>query len=194
MISRSDALGLALGLVLGGPPALGATGLDDRIPSKQATGTPSVDLGLPLLPPTESLTVPKAPVVSNPLWAIPLSSLSATRDRPIFSPSRRPPASPVIAEPDVPPPKPTPPPEPDHPLLSLVGTIVSESGGFGVFVDQVTTNLVRLRTGQGHAGWVLRSVRGREAIFERDQQTFTLALPPPSMVEPNASTMEPSSR
>jgi len=192
MIGRGGALGLALGLILGGSPALGATGVDDRNPSNQATGSPSVDLGLPLVPPGESATVPKAPVVSNPLWAVPLSLLSATRDRPIFSPSRRPPTPPVLAEPYVPPPKPTPPVEPDHPLLSLVGTIVSESGGIGVFVDQVTTNLVRLRTGQGHAGWVLRSVRGREAIFERDQQTYTLALPPPSMVEPNATIMGPS--
>lgn len=29
---------------------------------------------------------------ANPLWAIPLKQLSNTRERPIFSPSRRPPA------------------------------------------------------------------------------------------------------
>src|SRR5262245_5386505 len=34
----------------------------------------------------------------NPLWAIPLSALSATRDRPLFTPSRRAPA-PVVAGP-----------------------------------------------------------------------------------------------
>ena len=35
----------------------------------------------------------------NPLWAIPLRALTVTRDRPIFSPSRRPPAAAVIAAP-----------------------------------------------------------------------------------------------
>ena len=33
----------------------------------------------------------------NPLWAVPLSLLSVTRDRPIFSPSRRPPPAAVAA-------------------------------------------------------------------------------------------------
>jgi len=54
------------------------------------------------------------------------------------------------------------------------------------FVDQVITNLVRLRTGQDHAGWVLRSVRGREAIF--DQQTYTLALLQPLWGRPCVET------
>ncbi len=37
----------------------------------------------------------------NPLWAIPLSSLTATRERPIFLPSRRAPAPAVAATPQV---------------------------------------------------------------------------------------------
>ena len=41
------------------------------------------------------------PRAGNPLWAIPLSALSATRDRPLFSTSRRPPivAVPIVAPP-----------------------------------------------------------------------------------------------
>lgn len=38
---------------------------------------------------------------ANPLWAIPLKQLSNTRERPIFSPSRRPPA-PAVAGPPPP--------------------------------------------------------------------------------------------
>jgi hypothetical protein len=63
----------------------------------------------------------------NPLWSLPLSSLSVTRERPIFSPSRRPPPPPAVAAPYVPPVSqsqpPSKPPEPDHPPLTLVGTL-----------------------------------------------------------------------
>src|SRR5262245_13797637 len=37
----------------------------------------------------------------NPLWAIPMSSLPVTRERPLFLPSRRPPAAPAVAGPPV---------------------------------------------------------------------------------------------
>src|SRR5262249_56938753 len=40
---------------------------------------------------------PADPPHGNPLWGIPLSGLSATRGRPIFSPTRRPPAPAVFA-------------------------------------------------------------------------------------------------
>jgi general secretion pathway protein N len=116
----------------------------------------------------------------NPLWAVPLKSLSVTRERPIFTPSRRPPAPPVLAaaisRPAPPPPKPS---EPDHPLLSLVGTVVGSTEGIGIFLDQTTKAVVRLRTGEDHSGWILRSVEGREARFDKGQQTATLALPAP---------------
>ena len=125
----------------------------------------------------------------NPLWAIPLRSLTATRERPIFSPSRRPPSPPVVAAAYVPPAK-APvarPAEPDKPQLALVGTIAGENDGIGIFLDQATNAVIRLKTGQDHAGWVLRSVKGREAKFDRGRQTATLALPPPGSGPPPAS-------
>src|SRR5262245_1587560 len=77
-------------------------------------------------------TSSEATQIANPLWAVTLTSLSVTRERPIFSPSRRPPQPPAIAAP--PPAKPPPPPppakaaEPERPSLTLVGTIAgSES-------------------------------------------------------------------
>jgi len=120
------------------------------------------------------------PLAGNPLWVIPLESLSATRERPIFSPSRRPPPPPVLAAASAAPAKPPPPKpaEPDHPLLSPVGTIVGGGENIAVFLDQATKDVVRLKIGEGHDGWILRSVRGREASFEKDHQTATLALPP----------------
>jgi hypothetical protein len=116
----------------------------------------------------------------NPLWAVPLRALSVTRERPIFSPSRRPPPPAVVAAPYIPPAAPPPPKpaEPDHPLLTLVGTVVGETEGIGVFLDQSAKSVIRLRTGQDYAGWILRSVQGREATFEKNRRAATLALPP----------------
>ena len=122
----------------------------------------------------------------NPLWGIPLRILTATRERPLFSPSRRPPAPPVVAAP-APPTRsfaPIKPPEPDHPLLTIVGTIVSASDGIAVFIDQATNEVIRIHNGQEHGGWVLRSVRGREANFEKNERTSTLALPTPGEASP----------
>ena len=132
------------------------------------------------------VTAPPAPVPvralsANPLWAIPLTALSGTRDRPIFSSSRRPPA-PAVAPAAVPnvaavsKPK-----EPERPPLSLVGTIASGDEGFGIFLDQSTKAALRLKVGEDYQGWKLRSVQGREATLEKNQQVVTLALPQPGV-------------
>jgi hypothetical protein len=117
----------------------------------------------------------------NPLWAISVTSLSATRERPIFQPSRRPPtpavAGPLSVVPDRPPPPPT---QPDRPQLALVGAVVGNTESIAVFMDGSTRGFVRLKTGDGHAGWILRSVKGREAILQKGIETVILALPAPS--------------
>jgi len=115
----------------------------------------------------------------NPLWGIPLSSLTATRERPIFLPSRRAPAPAVAGTPVVVAPPP-PPATDEHPPLTLVGVIAGDDEGFAVFLDQATNNVVRLKTGQDHQGWVLLSVKGREATLEKNKKTATLTLPVPT--------------
>jgi general secretion pathway protein N len=133
---------------------------------------------------------PEPAIGGNPLWSVPLTALSATRERPIFSPSRRPPPPQIVAAPYAPPPKPpppAPPPEPDHPLLTLLGTLAGETGGIGIFIDQNDNAPVSLRIGEAHQGWVLRAVRGREAVFERNDRTATLALPLPAPERPVAA-------
>jgi hypothetical protein len=121
-----------------------------------------------------------APVDSaNPLWDISLSTLTATRDRPLFTPSRRPPApavadAPVVAAP------PPPPPPPERPSLDLVGTIASETEGIAVFTVQGTHDAIRLRTGEGHDGWILQSVARGAAILQKGSHSASLQLPKPS--------------
>lgn len=114
---------------------------------------------------------------ANPLWAIPLTQLSGTRDRPIFSPSRRPPpvaaAEPVVVRP---PPRKK---EIEPPPLSLVGTIASDEESFGIFIDQSTKAALRLKAGEDYQGWKLKMIRGREVTMEKDQQGAVLTLPQP---------------
>ena len=124
---------------------------------------------------------------ANPLWAMPLKQFSVTRERPIFSPSRRPPPPPpsaVTVSKVIAPPKPK---EPEQPQLSLVGTISSDEDKFGIFVDKATKNVLRLRLGEDFQGWTLQSVQGRETTFQKNQLTFVVALPQPGLAQPSVS-------
>src|SRR5215470_5473061 len=115
----------------------------------------------------------------NPLWAIPLNTLTTTRARPIFSPSRRPPPPAIVAAPYVPPPRAATPAEPDRPQLTLVGTVTGQQEAFGIFLDQSANKIVRLKLGDLHGGWILRQVRGREVMLQKRDEIIFLALPPP---------------
>jgi hypothetical protein len=122
---------------------------------------------------------PEHALSANPLWAIPLATLSNTRERPIFSSSRRPPPPAVVVPVTVAkatPPKPT---RVERPQLALVGTISSGDEGFAIFVDQATKAALRLKIGEDFQGWRLRAVQGREVTLERDTQTAILSLPQP---------------
>jgi general secretion pathway protein N len=154
----------------------------------QAANTPGA-LDLPpsnVVPaPVDILNAPARPAPppaepgGNPLWAIPLSTLTATRDRPLFTPSRRPAAPAVAAIPAAAPAPPPTTPEEERPPLILVGAIASETEGFAVFLDQTSNQVVRLRIGQDHNGWVLRTVKGREVTLQKDKREATLTLPLP---------------
>ena len=183
------ALALTMALALaGGHPYGSALAAPGPVDSKSVDGLNGSHLARPvpdaLSPDAAEEPSVRAPV-GNPLWAIPLKSLSATRERPLFSPSRRPPAPKVIATPASPslPPPPPSKPAPDHPPLTLVGTAIGEAVSIGIFVDQNTREVVRLRAGEGHAGWTLRAVEDRKAIFEKDRSEATLALPPRSATQ-----------
>jgi hypothetical protein len=77
------------------------------------------------------------------------------------------------------------PKEAERPQLSLVGTVASEAEGFGIFLDQSTKAVVRLKLGEDFQGWKLRSVQGRETALEKDQKVVTLALPQPGLGLPS---------
>jgi general secretion pathway protein N len=121
---------------------------------------------------------PPAPA-GNPLWALPLEQLSITRERPIFSPSRRPPPPPPTYVAPVAVRQPAKPPEPERPAVSLIGTVIGTDLQIGVFLEKATQNVVRLRLGEEHQGWVLRLVKAREVTLVKDvEQTLVLEPPP----------------
>ncbi len=53
----------------------------------------------------------------------------------------------------------------------FVGAVVSETEGFAIFLDQATNRVVRLKLGQDHSGWVLKSVKAREATLQKDSRS-----------------------
>ena len=176
MISPSALPRLVGALVVAAAP-LAATAI------AQVPDMPGVSMRADLGPAShiKSVEPDRPPPSGNPLWAIPLTALNDTRDRPIFSSTRRPPPPPVVQPPYVPPPPPPvetkPPPEPL--MLSLVGTIVGDSQGVALLQDKSSQEVVRLRTGESHQGWVLRSVQGRNATLEKGDRQETITLPVP---------------
>jgi hypothetical protein len=109
----------------------------------------------------------------NPLWSIPLKELSATRERPIFSPSRRPPRLPL------------------HPMyrhrqnrrnpsvhsfrLSVPSPeskkVSASSRSFGQHGAEIEDGR------RAHKGWILHEVRAREIVMAKGDKTETFALP-----------------
>ena len=128
------------------------------------------------------VTQPAAPPAQtgNPLWAVPLRTLSATRERPIFSPSRRPPPAAVVVAPAEPTPQAPRPVVAERPALALVGTIVGEGESIAIFFNTATKATIRLRLGEADdMGWKLVAVDARTSLLEKGKQSITLALPAP---------------
>ena len=118
-------------------------------------------------------------LAGNPLWELPLERLSVTRERPIFSASRRPPRPPPANVAPAPLRRPAKLVEPERPAVSLIGTVIGTDVQMGVFLETATHNVIRLRLGEEHQGWVLRLLKAREATLVKDAEQ-TLVLDPRS--------------
>lgn len=171
---------LLVGATLIGTKALAATG--------PAAVDPRNDLAAPPVPSAPVQRGAAPPVAAraervpsgNPLWAVPLRRLSATRDRPLFAPTRRQPPVVLNTPKAAPPALPPPPAEPDKPQLALIGTIaMGAADSIGVFVNPADKSVLRLKPGEDHNGWVLRVVRPRQVVLAKGRQTAVLDLPPP---------------
>lgn len=114
----------------------------------------------------------------NPLSAIPLRSLRTTRERPLFSASRRPqPASsigtaPVVAATA----RAAVAPHPETPQVRLVGVIKGPDLQMGIFVDNHTRLTIRAHIGESVRGWIVSGIDRRAATIEKAGQQVKLEL------------------
>jgi general secretion pathway protein N len=112
---------------------------------------------------------------SNPVAAQSLEQLSTILDRPLFSPSRRPPTPPPAPSPVVQaaePPAPPPPP----PNLVLFGVVMDGEGARAVVRSGADKKLVRAQIGDEIDGWKVSQIEGRKVVLSLDGRfaTFTL--------------------
>lgn len=140
-------------------------------------GADSVDFG-GIKPLVRSNQEPARPLPSgNPLWSVPLSALTSTQARPIFSASRRPPQQAVVApSAETAVTAPPAPAEPERLALALIGAVVGDDDAIAVLLDRTTQKILRLRQGDTHAGWQLRAVQGREVTFRKASRSEVLVL------------------
>jgi hypothetical protein len=195
---RTLVLALPLYVSASAATAVSESSLDDQadgakpnasVPSIWSEPTTTV-VEVTIPPSTPGAPAAERPLSANPLWGTSVKQFSVTRERPIFLPSRRPPAPPpsaITVAKVASPPKPK---EPEQPQLSLVGTISGDDAKFGIFIDQATNAVVRLKLGEDFQGWQLRSVQGRGVAFEKNQQSFVVSLPQPGFSQASIAVRE----
>ena len=117
----------------------------------------------------------------NPLEALKLEDLAATRDRPVFAPTRRPPPPRVEVAPA---PPPAPPAEmvavDAPPPFDLVGAAVGSRSSFVLLRDRGTYEVTRLRSGEEAQGWRVGAIGARSVMLERNGRAQSLAIANPS--------------
>lgn len=153
----------------------------DLFASRPVDAAPVVTPPLPR--PTATATAPTTePVTSgNPLWAIPLARLTATREKPLFAPSRHPPSVELARPLPVPVAPPAKPPEPVKPQLALIGTVAGTGQRIGLFLDVASKAVLRLKTGENHQGWTLHKVRPHQVELAKGLDNTVLDLPSPDL-------------
>jgi hypothetical protein len=109
--------------------------------------------------------------LANPLEAQPLDRLSATRERPLFSPTRRP----------TPPPPPRPPEAApvavvlQPPNLQLFGIVVDDEGARAI-VRSGAEKVDRVQIGDDIGGWKVAQIEGRRLVLSLDGRLATYTL------------------
>jgi hypothetical protein len=114
-------------------------------------------------------------VVNNPVELQSLEELAATRERPLFSPNRRPPpklAAPVAVRQEQPPPAPP-------PSLVILG-IISENGEGRAAIRSAdkrpADKVLRVRAGDDVAGWKVEKVEPRRMVLTQGTRSVDFVL------------------
>jgi hypothetical protein len=126
-------------------------------------------------------------IVANPLQWISLDRLPATRDRPLFSPSRRPPTVIEATSTPPPPPPPLPPLVPvAPPSLTFFGTFESNEEVGADVQTGPNGNATIVRFGSYIEGWRVTEISRYRLVLSLDDRTaeFTMFSPKGSGSQP----------
>lgn len=122
-----------------------------------------------------------------------LEALTATRQKPLFSPTRHPPIVPVA-----PPPPPPPAPvatKPPPPNAALIGVIVGPSTRMAIVKSGAADKPVTLRESQLFDGWTIETIELDRVILAYQDDRFTLKLhraPGEAGGEPDETSRHPT--
>jgi hypothetical protein len=107
--------------------------------------------------------------LASPLAVHSLDRLSATRERPLFSPSRRAPAPP-------PPPIVRPPPPPEPPNVTLVGIVMDGEEARAIVQSGSKNEVRRVRVGDDIGGWKVAQIENRRLVLKLDSRQATFSM------------------
>jgi len=113
----------------------------------------------------------------NPVAGVALSELTATRERPVFTPSRRPPSpapSREVVVAAAPPPQRVVPPTP--PPFSLVGTVISRTVNIAIVKYDRTTEVIALKLGDIREGWTVSNIERGAVHLRIGDRNLEIAL------------------
>jgi hypothetical protein len=150
-------MSLAALLVMMPAPAMAAD------PSQQPSPSP---------PPLAAEGRGASAALPSPLAAQPLDRLSATRERPLFSPTRRPqPPPPVVAAAPEPPPPPAPPPN-----VALFGIVMDGDEARAVVRAGPAEKIMRVGIGDDIGGWKVAHIEGRRLVLSLNGRIATFMM------------------
>jgi len=112
--------------------------------------------------------------LANPLAARALDGLTATRERPLFSPSRRlppPPPAPMLASVQSIEVKPI-----DPPSIVLLGIVTEGGQARAVLRTQSSNKVVRARLGDEVGSWTVTQIEPRRLTLSHDDRAVSYAL------------------
>lgn len=126
-------------------------------------------------PALEAPNPPGFATSGNPVAEIPLDRLSATRERPLFSPSRRPPSrrqpAPMAHVEKPPPPSPASPPS-----VALFGIVVGVEGPRAFIATGPSERIIWVRPGDDVNGWKVTDISERRLVLSRADLSATFTL------------------
>jgi general secretion pathway protein N len=125
---------------------------------------------LALLPRAAAAQSPAAPPQEPASAMPPLENLEATRDRPLFSPQRRPNAeappeeAAVVEE------------SPENLPFELTGVVIGSDTAIAILRNRDTQETVRLRQGENLEAWSLQEVATRHVVLRQEERQVRLEL------------------